>query len=88
MENDFDQYDDLSLGQSLYYDSYPQRRFVFARTECCNPVVDLLTLLSTLGAIAAATFLFRQLAIDNIMAGGRRKRSSLFNQGRKKKFLL
>ena len=42
--------------------------------ECCPPVVDPLTLGTILAGIAAATVVFRQLVISNIM-GKRKKRS-------------
>ena len=48
--------------------------------QCCDAVVDPLTLLSTIGAIAAASFVLRQGVIDyEIM--GKRKRRSFFKQG-------
>ncbi|TRY80267.1 hypothetical protein TCAL_15419 [Tigriopus californicus] len=48
--------------------------YVSKDTECCPPVIDPLTLLTVLGAIAAVTVGLRQVAIDNIP--GRRKRST------------
>ena len=50
---------------------------LLGESECCPGVVDPLTLLTILAAIAGATLLLRQLAIDNIT--GRKKRSVFFD---------
>ena len=43
-------------------------------TECCPPVVDLITLGTLLAGIAAATLILNQLVIDNIGKKRRRRR--------------
>lgn len=48
--------------------------YVSKDQECCPPVIDPLTLLTVLGAIAAVTIGLRQVVIDNIP--GRKKRST------------
>ncbi len=42
--------------------------------QCCEPVVDPLSLLAALGAIAALSLFLRQAVIDNMITG-RKKRS-------------
>ena len=54
--------------------------------QCCDAVVDPLTLLSTIGAIAAASYVLRQGVIDYEIMGKRKRRSfesfhSVFQQG-------
>ena len=60
--------------------------------QCCDAVVDPLTLLSTIGAIAAASYVLRQGVIDYEIMGKRKRRSfesfhSLFQQGTFHSFL-
>lgn len=44
--------------------------------QCCDAVVDPISLLTTIGAIAAASVFLRQAVIDNMVMGmTRRKRS-------------
>ena len=44
--------------------------------QCCEQVVDPISLLTVIGAIAGLTWFMRQAVIDNmIMAGRKRKRS-------------
>ena len=44
--------------------------------QCCDEVVDPISLLTTIGAIAAASVFLRQAVIDNMVMGmTRRKRS-------------
>ena len=45
--------------------------------KCCDGVVDPLTLVAVLAAIAGGTIALRQVIIDSIATGGRRKRSEL-----------
>ncbi len=42
--------------------------------ECCDAVVDPLSLLAALGAIAAVSLFLRQAVIDNMIMAGRRRR--------------
>ena len=51
--------------------------FGFEEQQCCNPVVDPISLLTTIGAIAAVSAFLRQAVIDNMVAPPRRKRRSL-----------
>ena len=44
------------------------------QSECCDPKVDPVSLLVTIGAIAAASAFLRQAVIDNNIMGGRRKK--------------
>ena len=44
--------------------------------QCCDHVVDPVSLLATLGAIAALSLFLRQAVIDFMIMMGRRKRSS------------
>ncbi len=41
--------------------------------ECCNPVVDPLSLLAAIGAIAAVSLFLRQAVIDNMITGGKKR---------------
>ena len=43
--------------------------------ECCNGVVDPITLFSVLGAIVGVTIWLRQAIIDSVSVGRKRKRS-------------
>ena len=44
--------------------------------QCCEPVVDPISLLTTIGGIAALSLFLRQAVIDAmVMMGGRKKRS-------------
>ena len=43
--------------------------------ECCNGVVDPITLFSVLGAIVGVTIWLRQQIIDNVSVGRKKKRS-------------
>ena len=48
-------------------------------STCCDAVVDPISLLVTIGGIAALSIFLRQAVIDfNIMAGKRRKRNLEF----------
>ena len=48
-------------------------------STCCDAVVDPISLLVTIGGIAALSIFLRQAVIDfNIMAGKRRKRNVEF----------
>ena len=45
-------------------------------TQCCAPVVDPISLITAIGAIAALSLFLRQAVIDNMVTmAGRRKRS-------------
>ena len=43
--------------------------------QCCDSVVDPVSLLSTIGAITAISLFLRQAVIDNNVMGRRKKRS-------------
>ena len=45
-----------------------------SQTQCCDGVVDPLTLLAVLGAIIGLTFFLRQAIIDKVVGRKRRKR--------------
>ena len=51
--------------------------FGFEEQQCCNPVVDPISLLTTIGAIAAVSAFLRQAVIDNMVAPPRRRKRSL-----------
>ena len=59
----------ISYGVSGQLNSLP--------SSCCDPKVDLITLLVTLGAIAAISVFLRQAVIDNNVMGARRKRRNI-----------
>ena len=45
--------------------------------QCCDPVVDPISLITTIGAIGAVSLFLRQAVIDNmVMMAGRKKRST------------
>ena len=44
--------------------------------QCCDEVVDPISLLTTIGAIGAASAFLRQAVIDNMVMGARRKKRS------------
>ena len=44
-------------------------------SQCCDPVVDPITLVATIGAIAALSLFLRQAVIDFMITGGKKKRS-------------
>ena len=48
---------------------------------CCDPKVDLVSLLVSIGAIAAISAFLRQAVIDNNVMGPGRKRRSFVWQG-------
>ena len=50
---------------------------VFEQQQCCNPVVDPISLLTTIGAIGAVSAFLRQAVIDNMVAPPRRRKRSL-----------
>ena len=60
-------------GNSLSYGS---------ESQCCDGVVDPISLFSTIGALAAASLFLRQAVIDNMIMGmtKRKKRRSTFQQ--------
>ena len=43
-------------------------------SQCCDPVVDPITLVATIGAIAALSLFLRQAVIDFMIMSGRKKR--------------
>ena len=45
--------------------------------QCCNDVVDPITLLVAIGAIAAVSWFLRQAVIDNNIKAGKKKKRSL-----------
>ena len=47
-------------------------------TECCERKVDVITLVTVIGAIAALSLFLRQAVIDNMITGGKKKRSLNF----------
>ena len=51
--------------------------------DCCEPKVDIITLLATIGAIGAVAAFLRQAVIDNMIKGARsfRKDSSIYSNG-------
>ena len=51
--------------------------------DCCEPKVDIITLLATIGAIGAVAAFLRQAVIDNMVKGARlfRKDSSIYSNG-------
>ena len=52
--------------------------------QCCDPVVDMVSLLSAIGAIAAVSLFLRQGVIDNMIMMARKKRAghaSFLNSG-------
>ena len=48
--------------------------------QCCDEVVDPISLLTTIGAIAAALVFLRQAVIDNMVMGMTRKKRSFQEQ--------
>ena len=59
-------------GNSLGYGS---------ESQCCDGVVDPISLFSTIGALAAASLFLRQAVIDNMVMGmSKRKKRSVFHQ--------
>jgi hypothetical protein len=42
--------------------------------QCCDPVVDPISLLTTIGAIAALALFLRQAVIDNTIMGRKKRR--------------
>ena len=47
-------------------------------SQCCDPVVDPITLVATIGAIAALSLFLRQAVIDFMIMSGRKKRDINF----------
>ena len=45
--------------------------------QCCDEVVDPVSLFAAIGAIAAASLFLRQAVIDNMIMGKRRKKRTL-----------
>ena len=43
--------------------------------QCCDPVVDPITLVTVIGAIAGLSLWLRQAVIDFMISGGKKKRS-------------
>ena len=43
--------------------------------QCCDPVVDPITLVTVIGAIAGLSLWLRQAVIDFMITGGKKKRS-------------
>ena len=56
---------------SAHSSGYDQQMQIAYDEECCPGVVDPLSLLTTLGAIAAGTYFFRQLILTQVAATGR-----------------
>ena len=56
------------LGQATNYGYGPE-------LQCCDVVVDPVSLFSTIGAITAISLFLRQAVIDNNIMGRRKKRS-------------
>ena len=60
--------------------------------QCCDEVVDPISLLTAIGTIAAASLFLRQAVIDNnVMGAGRRKKrspdfNSIVKQGKSIRF--
>ena len=48
--------------------------------QCCDAVVDPISLLTTIGAIGAVSAFLRQAVIDNMVMMRRRKRQSFENE--------
>ena len=49
-------------------------------SQCCDPVVDPISLLTTVGAIGAISAFLRQAVIDNMVMMRRRKKRSFENE--------
>ena len=47
-----------------------------SQTQCCEPVVDPISLITTIGGIAALSLYLRQAVIDFMIKMGRRKKRS------------
>lgn len=45
--------------------------------QCCERVVDPISLLTVIGAIAGLTWFMRQAVIDNMIAAGRKRKRSI-----------
>ena len=67
------------LGGRRSFDSGSPSYGYGPQLQCCDEVVDPISLLATIGAIAALALFLRQAVIDFMvmMAGRRRKRSGL-----------
>ena len=51
-------------------------------SSCCDPKVDLVSLLVTIGAIAAISVFLRQAVIDNNIMGRRRRKRDILQRGK------
>ena len=51
-------------------------------SSCCDPKVDLVSLLVTIGAIAAISVFLRQAVIDNNIMGRRRRKRDILQGGK------
>ena len=49
------------------------------QSQCCDAVVDPITLLTVIGAIAGLAQFLRQAVIDNMIAAGRKRSTGIFN---------
>ena len=54
--------------------------FGLETSQCCDPVVDTISLLTTVGAIGAISAFLRQAVIDNNVMMRRRKKRSFENE--------
>ena len=52
-------------------------------SSCCDPKVDIMSVLVAIGTIAAVAVFLRQAVIDNnVMGAGRRKKRDILQQGK------
>ena len=69
---------DTSSQLNYGYPGYPES------SSCCDPTVDIMSVLVAIGTIAAVAVFLRQAVIDNnVMGAGRRKKRGFLQQGNK-----
>ena len=69
---------DTSSQLNYGYPGYPES------PSCCDPKVDIMSVLVAIGTIAAVAVFLRQAVIDNnVMGPGRKRRSFWWQQGKR-----
>ena len=75
---------DYNLGLVSYHSdnsdySGRSRQYGDYGSTCCERKVDVLTLLTVIGAIAALSWFMRQAVIDNMIAAGKKRSLGVFD---------
>lgn len=63
-------------------DTSSQLTYGSTGSSCCDPKVDLMSLLVTIGAIAAISVFLRQAVIDNNVMGRKRRKRGILQGGK------